>query len=82
MARRDLLNKNKLEEFRQWLSEDGWVEEKVKGYYEVLRAIKPNKKRPLIIYDRLDSKEHYSIDSRDIGLVIQFIKSNKKKEGN
>lgn len=80
MATRDLLHKNKLDEFREWLFADGWTEEKTKGEFEVLRATKPNKKRPLIIYKRTDSKEHYSIDDRDTGLFFQFLNSNKKKK--
>ena len=71
---------NKLDEFRKWLFTDGWTEEKTKGEFEILRATKPNKKRPLIIYKRIDSKEHYSIDDRDIGLVIQFLNSSKRKK--
>ena len=80
METRDLLHKNKLDEFRKWLFTDGWTEEKTKGEFEILRATKPNKKRPLIIYKRIDSKEHYSIDDRDIGLVIQFLNSSKRKK--
>lgn len=83
MSKRSLLHKSKLQDFKDWLIKDGWTLKDTKGIYEVLRAIKPNKKRPLIIYDKLVSKEHYSIDDRDIGLVVRFINSDKvKKEGN
>lgn len=83
MAERSLLHKSKLQDFKQWLIKDGWKIESTKGYYEALRATKLGKKRPLIVYDKLDSKEHYSIDNRDLGLIIQFIKFDRaKKEGN
>ena len=80
MATRDLLHMSKLDEFRKWLFVDGWTEERTKGEFEVLRATKPNKKRPLIIYRRTNSKEHYSADDRDIGLIIQFLNSNKNEK--
>lgn len=80
MATRDLLHKNKLDDFRKWLFIDGWTEQKTKGEFEILRATKPNKKRPLIIYKKISSKEHYSVDDRDVGLVFQFLNSKKNNK--
>lgn len=52
MAVRNLLHKNKLEDFKQWLVECGWEIEPTKGDYEVLRARKDDK--------RLEREQYYS----------------------
>ena len=75
MARRDLLHHKHLEAFKNWLVEEGWTIEQSKGEYEVLRATKPKRKRPLIVFTKLYAKEHYSVMEQDIGVVINFLKS-------
>ena len=77
MARRDILHHNHIEPLKLWLIKDGWTMQKTKGFYEVLRATKNGKKRPLIIYTKSYAKEHYSIDSRDIGIIGAFLKTYK-----
>lgn len=76
MANRKLLHKSKLKEFETWLVEKGWSIEPVKGEYEVLRAKKPPNK-PLIIFERLDSKEHYTVPNNHNNLVYAYIKDKK-----
>jgi len=70
------LHKSKLNEFRDWLIQRGWKEAKPKGDYEVLR-MRWKREPPLLIYDRLESKEHYT--TYDIGetLVRQWIRERK-----
>ena len=63
MARRNLLHKSKLEDFKNWLEFDGWTLEDTKGFYEVLRASKC--KRKFILFSRLELKEHYSVRDDD-----------------
>ena len=76
IANRCLLHKTKLEDFKIWLINDGWIIEKTKNFYEVLRATKPHKK-PLIIFKRNDLKEHYTVQGIYVGLVYQFIRNKK-----
>lgn len=73
MARRNILHRNKLENFKEYLISKGWVIQDTKGIYEELRAVNPEvMKRPLIIYDGR-SKEHLSVDYRNFGIVRDYI---------
>ena len=76
MANRHTLHKNKLTAFKDWLISDGWEIEDTKGFYEVLRAKKG--KRVLIVYERFDMKEHYSLAVRDCPIVRQFLRQRKE----
>ena len=78
MADRRLLHKSKLELFKKWLIADGWNIEETKGDYEVLRARKATKKRPLIVYSKLEAKEHYSVMNKDCGVVGAFIRDCRR----
>ena len=51
-----------------------------KGYFEVLRARKKERKGVLIIYRRLDEKEHYSVDDRDVKTVRSFLREQKNEK--
>ena len=77
MANRHILHKSKLTAFRDWLISDGWEIQDTKGFYEVLRAKKG--KRVLIVYERLDMKEHYSLADRDCPIVRQFLNKERKR---
>lgn len=73
MAIRNILHRSKLENFKEYLISKGWVMQETKGLYEELRAVNPDvMKRPLIIYDGR-SKEHLSVDDRDLGIVRDYI---------
>lgn len=73
MAIRNILHRSKLENFKEYLISKGWVMQETKGLYEELRAVNPYvMKRPLIIYDGR-SKEHLSVDDRDLGIVRDYI---------
>lgn len=76
MATRNLLHKNKLDDFKRWLVKDGWKIEPTKGLYEVLRARKGNK-RPLIIYARDNSKEHVTVQARDVYIVKAYLRDRR-----
>lgn len=79
IATRDLLHRNSIGKFEEYLKANGWVIQETKGLYEVLRAVNYSvRKRPLIIYDG-KSKEHLSIDSRDFRIVRNFINSKEQR---
>ena len=79
MAIRELLHKSKLPKFAEWLTEQGWTIQAVKGRYEVLRAKKPGRDT-LIIWTRLYAKEHYTVPDKWRPLVRQFIREEKSHE--
>lgn len=75
MAERCILHKNKLPQFREWLFSKGFVIESTKGDYEVLRAKKG--KNTVIIYERLNAKEHLTVQQKDYRLVRHFLSETK-----
>ena len=75
MAERCILHKNKLNQFREWLFLRGYAIESPKGEYEVLRAKKGL--NTVIIYERLNAKEHLTVPQKDYNLVRQFLKETK-----
>ena len=76
MARRDLLHLSKLTDFSHWLISQGWTIREPKGDYEVLRATKPGYDT-LIIWSKMDAKEHLSVPDKWVSTVRKFIKSDK-----
>ena len=82
MANRHTLHISKLEDFKNWLVKEGWEIEEPKGIYEVLRARKPGRQNPLIIYTKADAKEHLSIMDRDSGVIGAFLRDCRKPKTN
>ena len=79
MANRHILAITKLDDFRDWLIADGWEIQDTKGYYEVLRARKQGRRNPLIVYKRLDAKEHLSVSDNDISIVRAYMADTRQK---
>ena len=77
MARRNLLHKSKLEKFKDFLILDGWEIQPTKNHWEILRAVKKNKKYPLIVYRKYEIKEHYTLMQRNVYLFYEFKKWEK-----
>ena len=73
MANRHTVIHGTLEDLKDFLIRDGWTLEEPVGIDEVLRAKKPNKKYPLIIWDRMYGGA-YSIDERDWGVYAAWRK--------
>lgn len=77
MASRDMLHLKRVPEFGAWLEAQGYVLSQPKQCAcEVLRAKKPG--RTIIVYKRIDAKEHASVMDRDYGLVRRFIRDAKE----
>lgn len=81
MANRHTLHSNKLDALRTWLIKTGWTIEEPKGIWEVLRAKKAGRQNPLIVYQKTN-KEHLSVLDRDIDIIKDFLRDNKKKQTN
>lgn len=79
MAERCLLHKNKLEALKTWLVSKGYEIMQIKGDFEVIRAKKD--RDTVIIYKRLDAKEHLTVQQKDYSLVRQFIRETKNSGG-
>lgn len=75
MANRNTLHKTKLGDFTEWLIQDGWTIQQPKGFYEVLRAKKG--KRTMLVFSKLEAKEHYTIPDNCMGTFIAYLKSKK-----
>lgn len=81
MANRCILHKTHLEDFKRWLIDNDWSLEDTKGDYEVLRARKDGKQHPLIIFEKIDAKQHYSVMDRDVQVVKDYLaKKEERKE--
>lgn len=83
MANRDTLAVSKLEDFKAWLIKDGWEIQDTKDMWEVLRAVKPERKFPLIIYKRYKTNNdgkliHLSVLDRDMGVIRAFLKGSQE----
>ena len=78
MARRKLLHISKLNDFGEWLEEQGYmILPTSKNPYEVLRAKKD--KDIVIIYCKASNKEYLSIMDKDYSLIRRFINESKKQ---
>lgn len=80
MAKRNLLHKSKIDEFKSWLEKNyGLVIEPCKGQYEVLRWSKGDKYGgPMPIIYESKSSQHYSCNEASIPYVKKFISESKK----
>lgn len=79
MADRNTLSVKKLNDFSAWLISKGWTLEPTRGCYEVLRARKPDRPRPLIVYKRLSNRNgsvltHLTVDDMEMRFVREFLK--------
>lgn len=72
---KNLLHIKKLPDFVLWLASRGWQPLKLKGDFEVARVT--NGVTTVIIYRRIDLKEHYTVPRPFERLVRDFIKETK-----
>ena len=82
MANRHILSTTRLEEFKTYLLSNGYTLNAPKGSYEVLRASKPGRKHPLIVYERLSNNAgtelvHLTVMDRDMNVIRNFLHSKK-----
>ncbi len=79
MAKKNLLHRNKLEQFKQWLIDKGYEPESNCGVYEVLRW-SFGADMPMIFNG--SAKDHYTCNESSIRFVRQFISETNKKPAN
>ena len=78
MRRRDLLAIHKVEEFAEWAEGEGYVREKTKGIYEVLRLRRNPVCVPLIFYKKDGAKEHVTVYGGGTVLVRRYLRQLKR----
>lgn len=76
MARRELLHKTKLLDFKIYLESIGYIEDKKDVLYQVLRMKKD--KDMVIVYEKDNSTEHYTLQQKDIKLFYQYFNQIRK----
>lgn len=75
MSNRHTLAANKLDDFSEWLLEDGWSLEPTKGDFEVLRARKD--RRILQLYTRMGNPQHITVMDKDHDIVRQYLNTRE-----
>lgn len=85
MANRNTLSVNHIEDFKVWLIADGYTLHEPKGFYEVIRATKPNRKYPFIAFRKIQSgsgewNKHLSVADRDMGVVRAFLRDQRQQK--
>lgn len=76
MANRHTLHINAIDDFKEWLTRDGWELKPTKGFYEVIRATKG--KRTFLAFKRLkDNLQHLSTADKDAGIVRAYLKDKR-----
>lgn len=85
MANRNTLSENHIEDFKVWLIADGYTLHEPKGFYEVIRATKPNRKYPFIAFRKIqagggDWNKHLSVADRDMGVVRAFLRDQRQQK--
>ena len=72
MANRHTLHINHLPKLKLWLQDQGWTLLPLSNNeYEVLRAKRDN--RVLVIYKKMNAKEHLSYMDKDRRLIRRFL---------
>ena len=84
MADRHTLSVNKIDDFKQWLVNNGWLLQETKGVYEVLRAYKQGRGCPMIIYGRDTTNGnaqlvHFTVLDSDMPVVKQYLRCKKER---
>lgn len=72
MARRELLHKSKLEDFKKWCKDNMLSIRPGKDTFQVLQVCHPVLGWG-VIYDRIEAKEHYTVENKLVRIVQKFI---------
>lgn len=83
MRSRCRLHKTKLCYFVTYLKGLGWQEAKLTSCWEVLRMKHPKYKGVLLVYDRIEAKEHFTTHGIAEELLSQWLREMKTtRQGN
>lgn len=76
---RSTLHQSKVEQFALFCQENGWQRRDVKGLYEVLRMVHPEKRHPLLVFKRDAAKEHLTTYGHSAVMLALYMKARKEK---
>ena len=79
MANHTTVKHGLLSDLKEYLIKTGWTIEEPIGNYEVLRAYKVGRQRPLLIHNRTSGGCGYSIDERDIKVYKGWHKDRRNR---
>lgn len=74
MANRYLLAMADVQEFKTWLMEKGWIVQPIKNEYEIVRAVKSDSPKPLLIYRKHDETIFATVPDVWTEVVFDFYK--------
>jgi hypothetical protein len=77
MATRNLLHKNRLNEFREWCGANGFECRDGRGEYQVLQIKKGTQWH--VLYERAYMPEHLTVPIPLLSIVRRFIATTKKQ---
>ena len=77
MARKNILHRSKLEEFKAWLPKNGYVPIEKAAAFEVLRWKVIGSPMPIIFDGK--SSEHFSCNDASVATVCKFINETKEQ---
>lgn len=77
MNKRCLLHKSKLDALKDWLDSKSIAYRPGKGDWQVLQILTPDHGWQ-VVFDRLDSPEHYSLNEKLTKLVREFIEETRR----
>jgi len=77
MAKRNLLHKNRVEEFGEWCESMGYVTGIPNGRWQLLRVDYPNASSPSYLYGRAHMSEHVTVPTALVSLVERFVKETR-----
>ncbi len=79
---RNSLARNKLEEFKAFCAANGWIQQPIKGDYEVLRMCHPDWKEPMIVHQRINvDSVHLTTWGNSADMLRRYFR-NRKEKGN
>ncbi len=81
MSNRNVLHKNKLEDFKVWCDKNDIVYEETGYDYEVLRLVGVGEK-PLIFYARSSPTDHITVPAEAMKFVNRFLNDRKSSTPN
>ena len=79
MTRRDLLHIKHLPAFSKFMKDLGWTQEPPKGLYEVARFRHKNQRDPLVVFQKLFSKDHLTVYGVGVKMAKMFLRQLKKE---
>ena len=74
---RNLLHKNKLDAFKQWLDKKHIQHRPGRGEFQVLQVALPNGEWG-VVYDRIVAPEHYTVTAQMESIVRRFLQARKE----